>query len=237
MPPTLRVSPLARSKVSHQTCTSSSAGTLRYVFLFLWYALSVITRSSSCTWPCSGSSQGSWESQWWPGDEAWTHHEVWNLQNTAVVIFANYWRIEYWANYCNVEYWMKYCGIEILDEKPRFHQQDQSSRSCSSAPQSSRFLKRLPPEQKLWKPCVKNTLKVFYSSITAIKDFHFGSKKKVSLTATQAVRTTRKFILRILFEDSTSPQAKCLFKAPTHHAQVYPDSVDKKDDKKSLEAF
>ena len=59
--------------------------------------------------------------------------------------------------------------------------------------------------------------------------------KKVSLTATQAVRTTRKFILRILFEDSTSPQAKCLFKAPTHHAQVYPDSVDKKDDKKSLE--
>ena len=60
---------------------------------------------------------------------------------------------------------------------------------------------------------------------------------KVSLTATQAVRRTRKFILRILFEDSTSPKAKRLFKAPTHHTQVYPDSVDKKGDKKSLEVF
>ena len=81
LPPTLRVSPLARSKVSHQTCTSSSAGTLRYVFLFLWYLPTVITRSSSCTWPCSGSSQGSWVSQWWPGDEAWTHKKVWKLQD------------------------------------------------------------------------------------------------------------------------------------------------------------
>ena len=23
--------------------------------------------SSSCTWPCSGSSRGSWDSRWWPG--------------------------------------------------------------------------------------------------------------------------------------------------------------------------
>ena len=76
-----------------------------------------------------------------------------------------------WVRNWDIEYWREYWGIEILDEKPRFHQQDQPSRSCSSAPQSSRSLKRLPPEQKLWKPYVKNTLKVFYSSVTAIKDF------------------------------------------------------------------
>ena len=30
---------------------------------------------------------------------------------------------------------------------------------------------------------------------------------------------------------------QAFFKAPTHRAQVYSDSVDKKDDKKSLEVF
>ena len=124
----------------------------------------------------------------------------WSMNTSEGVKFARYrgdmwWYLKYWsiecrANYCNVEYWMKYCGIEILDEKPQFHQQDRPFRSCSSAPQSFRFLglrsfahlKRLPPEQKLWKPCVKNTLKVFYkrlcSSIIFIKEFHFGSNNK-----------------------------------------------------------
>ena len=90
--------------------------------------------------------------------------------------------LKYWILNWDIEYWMKYWGIKILYDKPRFHQQDQPFRSCSSAPQSSRslgsHLKRLPPEQKLWKPWVKNTLKVFYSSITVIKEFHFGSSKK-----------------------------------------------------------
>ena len=73
-----------------------------------------------------------------------------------------------------------------MDEKPRFHQQDQPFRSCSSALQSSRslgfHLKRLPPEQKIIKKCVKNTVKVFYSrlcsSIAVIKEFHVGSSNK-----------------------------------------------------------
>ena len=177
----------------------------------------------------------------------------WSMNTSEGVKLAKYRSIEeilkYWIWNWDIEYWREYWGIEILDEKPRFHQQDQPFRSCSSAPQSSRslgsrfwaHLKRLLPEQKLWKPCVKNILKIFYSrlcsSIKVTKNFILAQVIKVSLTATQAVRTTRKFILRILFEDSTSPQAKCLFKAPTHHAQVYPDSVDKKDDKKSLEVF
>ena len=137
--------------------------------------------------------------------------------------------LKYWILNWDIEYWMKYWGIKILYDKPRFHQQDQPFRSCNSAPQSShssgsRFsahLKRLPPEEKLWKPCVKNVpLKSFINGVVLLSqlstNFILAQAIKVSLTATQAVRTTRKFILRILFEDSTSPQAKCLFKAPTH---------------------
>ena len=55
--PTLRESPLATSKVSHQTCTSSFAGTLMcFFFIFLWYLFYQIkVRSLSPFSPCKKS--------------------------------------------------------------------------------------------------------------------------------------------------------------------------------------
>ena len=57
-----------------------------------------------------------------------------------------------------------------------------------------------------------------------VKEFLFSSRS-VSLTAAQAVRRTRKFILRIPFDDSTFCLAACPFKAPPHGTHVDQNSV------------